>query len=389
MRGLFMSDRPTPAGGERRGYGACDGMRGVAAVAVVTVHTPLLLAPFTAVSAGLAVDLFFLMSGFILAHAYEAKLWKKLSVGRFIVLRMIRLYPLYLVGLLFGVAEAAGEIAFGHAQDWTPSHLLEAGLAGLGMIPCPPATDDNLVVPIFPLNPPAWSLFFEILVNIAYAVTLPLLSNRVLGAIVALAGVGLLVFGLQHGDLHFGSHWSNVAGGSGRVIFSFGAGVLIYRLAPQGIGLRVPPLLILLACAAIFAVAPGALTGPYEMACVLVLMPLLVLLGVSVEPGPLLKPSFAFLGVTSYGVYSLHYPLALAVQGAIRIATRGEEAQWAPWSGLVFLGALLLGVSLVDRFYDSPVRRYLTRLGRQPPAAGAERADPEPRPRLTPDTGGS
>jgi peptidoglycan/LPS O-acetylase OafA/YrhL len=112
----------------------------------------------------------------------------------------------------------------------------------------------------------------------------------------------------------------------------------------------------------IFAISPGAFTGPYELVCVLLLLPALVVMGVSVEPGRRLKPAFAFLGVTSYGVYSMHFPLALAAEGALRSVVHAGEDLLAPWSGFAFIGVLLIGVSLVDKLYDTPVRKRLTAL---------------------------
>ena len=358
---------------DRRQYGTLDGMRGVAALAVVIVHTPFLMGPISAVSAGLAVDLFFVMSGFIIAHAYETKLGSGFPAPQFILLRLIRLYPLYLLGLLIGVVEVFAEIRFGSAQLWTFEHLAAAIGAGLFMVPSTASPQDLATAAIFPLNPPSWSLFFEVLVNVAYALAFPYLRTRTLVVLVALAGVALVALGIAHGDLHFGSHWHNFAGGFARVIYSFGMGVIIYRTAGSGIPIKPPPLLILLACGALFAVAPGTYTGAYEVLCVLIVLPALVVLGASVEPRGRLRDVFSFLGLISYGVYSLHFPLALLAKGVLQKVASDRMTLLAPWTGFAFLVGLVIVCWIVDRAYDAPVRRYfagLTRAHRRPAASG-------------------
>lgn len=357
----------------RRQYGTLDGMRGVAALAVVIVHTPFLMGPISAVSAGLAVDLFFVMSGFIIAHAYEDKLRSGFPAFQFIILRLIRLYPLYLLGLMIGAIEVFAEIRFGSAQLWTFDHLAAAIGAGLFMAPSTASPQDVATAAIFPLNPPSWSLFFEVLINVAYALSFPYLRTRTLLLIVALAGVALVTLGIVHGDLHFGSHWHNFAGGLARVTYSFGVGIIIYRAAGSGIQISAPPLLILLACGALFAVAPGPYTGVYEVLCVLVVLPALVVLGASAEPSGRLRASFNFLGLISYGVYSLHFPLALLAKGVLQKVAGDKVTSLAPWTGLAFLVGLVVICWIVDRIYDAPVRRYLAGLARahrRPTASG-------------------
>ncbi len=108
----------------RRNYGTLDGLRGVAAIAVVVVHAPMLMGSIEAPSAGLAVDLFFVMSGFIIAHAYEGKLRDGMTAGHFIALRLARLYPLYLLGLVLGMAQSEA------AEPHVPAQLQQTFLPG-------------------------------------------------------------------------------------------------------------------------------------------------------------------------------------------------------------------------------------------------------------------
>ncbi len=80
-----------------------DGLRGVAALCVVQTHTQDLLLGDTLPTAYLAVDLFFLLSGFVLAHAYEERLRQGMTLHRFMLARLVRLYPLYLAGIAIAV----------------------------------------------------------------------------------------------------------------------------------------------------------------------------------------------------------------------------------------------------------------------------------------------
>lgn len=136
-----------------------DALRGVAALAVLVLHMP----PLTGLvfHAYLAVDLFFIMSGFVIAHAYERRLLAGWSPGDFIRTRVVRLWPLYLLGTAVGAAVFAG--VAGDAVGFAVLGVLVA--AAVVMMPLPLGAE----VQIFDLNRPAWSLFFEMVANVLYA----------------------------------------------------------------------------------------------------------------------------------------------------------------------------------------------------------------------------
>lgn len=177
-----------------------------------------------------------------------------------------------------------------------------------------------------------------------------------------MAGVTLVVLGIADGDLHFGSHWHNFAGGFARVTYSFGMGVLIYRTASSGIAVKLPPALILVACGTLFVVEPGAYMALYEITCVLINLPALVVLGASTEPTARMRSLFSFLGLISYGAYSLHFPLALLMKGVLQKLAGDRMEALTPWTGFALLAGLVFVCWLVDKAYDTPVRRYLTGL---------------------------
>jgi peptidoglycan/LPS O-acetylase OafA/YrhL len=186
-----------------RSFVTLDGLRGIAALAILTRHAPAFFASVAimiplsgrtgpAVSVGpfyesyLAVDFFFALSGFVLAHAYGARLGSSLSGLRFMAVRLIRLYPLYVFALLIATLLAVPR-ALSHDQSGlleTLKNLLPAIL----FLPAPPVSGDAV---LFPFNGPAWSLFFELLANGCIAIVGFRLRSRTLGAIVGIAGLAL------------------------------------------------------------------------------------------------------------------------------------------------------------------------------------------------------
>ncbi|TXN04312.1 acyltransferase family protein [Methylobacterium sp. WL103] len=185
-------------------FALLDGLRGVAAILVVVRHAPNLfgLQP-GAVETHLAVDLFFVLSGFVLAHAYAARVRDGLPARAFLRIRVIRLYPLYALGLALTVAVALLSFAVGQGPGFSPSAMALSTLCSALMLPTPPAVS-TLPAAIFPLNFPSWSIFFELIANMAFFYGLSALSARRLAAFVALAFAGLCAVALQAGDLDVG-----------------------------------------------------------------------------------------------------------------------------------------------------------------------------------------
>jgi peptidoglycan/LPS O-acetylase OafA/YrhL len=336
-----------------------DGLRGVAALCVALRHCDAFFAPLKLPSGYLAVDLFFGLSGFVIAHAYHVRLEGGMSFGRFLWIRLVRLYPLYILGILFGLLDVAVGRMHGGWATWSPADLTAAGLAALFLLPSPVAP--GMPNPyLYPFNLPAWSLFFELLINAVYALVWRFLSTRVLVGILAVSAIVLTRIGLEAGHLNSGWAWNSLDAGLARVSYSFFAGILLYRL------LRDRPrsshnaltCVLLGALAALFAVDPGEHRALFDILCVLVVFPALLALGARSEPGPRAAALFGFLGAVSYAVYALHFPLFHLAQAALRSLSL-DPGTLTPWIGWTFLAALVLGCWLIDRFYDGPVRRSL------------------------------
>jgi peptidoglycan/LPS O-acetylase OafA/YrhL len=337
----------------RRPFHTLDGLRGVAAICVAIFHYPQLAIWIACPSGYLAVDLFFLMSGFVICSAYDHKLSAGLSVKEFLKIRVIRLYPVYLVAFLPSVAIF---VLHGHLNAESAFGIVVNAM----MLPVLP-----LHVPytqFYPSNYVAWSILVEIIVNAAYAVAYPVLTNRRLAQTIAMAVVALGCVAVARGTVDGGTGWQDWYVGVVRVLFSFPAGVLICRLHRQGRLLRIaaPPPVLLLATLLLLNVAPTVSAQPiFELVCILVAFPILVLAAVNREPGQS-TGLFVFLGLISYPLYLLQRPV---LGPATFLAQHFDfQTRHLTWTGPVMLVSLV-GLSwIVARYYDPMARRVLGRL---------------------------
>ena len=349
------------ASAEGRVFHSLDALRGIAAIAVVIFHLQRAFSPIAAPGGYLAVDLFFMMSGVVLSNAYEARFRAGMGVIDFMRARLIRLYPLYLLGTLFGIGVTLASLLGRNVQGWDPSSLLQAALRALLFWPNFSATP---VDQLFPLNIPCWSLFLELLVNLLFVVFWPLLSSRRLIGVCLLTGFAVAAAIVHHGSIDQGSVAASFAVGLVRTVFGFSVGVLIARHLRHA--QRSESNLKALAIAAVAVVAitgwpEGELRAVWDAACVLAIFPLTVYCGTLVDPGSRLRNMATFLGVTSYAVYVLHSPLASVLNSATRSFAGGVGAG-APYLGVAVLAVLLTACWLVDEYVDMPIRRQLGRI---------------------------
>jgi peptidoglycan/LPS O-acetylase OafA/YrhL len=331
-------------------FSTLDGLRGVAALCVVLFHGRDWFGPAGVSRGYLAVDLFFVLSGLVIAASYEAQLESgALTAVRFVKVRLIRLYPLYLLGLCLGLATPVlslilkGRIIHEYAPAWS------ALPPALFMLPSPFSA--SAVSQLFPLNGPAWSLFFEIFINFAYVLTRRLWS--VGGIVVAMAvAATFLLLSPDQGD--GGWNWGTIGYGFARVFYSFPAGVLIYRLYAGG--WRAPAL----SGWAIVALFPLSLLLPDGWGVrltVLAVFPLIVALGTGATCNGWSRWLFAHAGALSYALYAIHIPAMELTREAIvklRLSPPPLEV------GAAFLILIVPACVLIDRSYDAPVRRSLS-----------------------------
>ena len=166
---------------DRRVFATLDGLRGVAAVFVAMRH----IAFFKALNIHggyMAVDLFFVLSGFVIAHAYERRFERGLTAGRFLASRYLRLWPVYALGAVLGLIAAAAHALPGR-DNLTGAEVLRTAPFALAMLPGP-----HIKPMLYPVNSVAWSLALELLINAAYAFAWrPLKDSRILAATLAVS----------------------------------------------------------------------------------------------------------------------------------------------------------------------------------------------------------
>ena len=359
----------------KRHYPILDGLRGVAAVIVVAFHT---LEVFShgnhrrqILNHGyLAVDFFFLLSGFVVAYAYDDR-WSRMTMLGFAKRRLIRLQPMVVMGSLIGAALfyfQAGPV-FPLIAGTPVWKLLLVMLVGCTLIPLPVSMDIRGWDEMHPLDGPAWSLFFEYVANILYALLLRRISNRWLSLLVLLSAGLLLHLALttHQGDVIGG--WSLNAKqlhiGFARLLYPFLAGVLLMRLDWRlNVRSGFAVCSLLLAAALCLPRAGSPLhpwqNGLYDAFCILLVFPLIVATGAgSDESEGWLQRLSRFLGDLSYPLYITHYPL-IYIQTAWVVRTHPSPAKAAVTGVLLFVVAISVAYASF-KFYDEPVRRWLNK----------------------------
>jgi peptidoglycan/LPS O-acetylase OafA/YrhL len=348
---------------------ALDGFRGIAAVSVVAIHISLPLHfPNIATHAYLAVDFFFLLSGLVIDRAYAVRLLDPAFRPAFFLQRFIRLYPMILAGMLLGATASTAKMLATHGHDFRLLGI--ATVMGLAMIPFARLPPSGYA---FPLNGPMWSLFYESAVNALYAFVAPIVRARWLLSIMMASAAVMVLVASRKGDLEVGSGGGliNIAGGVARVCFSFFAGVLISRSLSALSRLTGPAWLAPVALLAIFMVPQVAMTPIYDLACVLVLFPVILISGANSQAAGRIGQAYEFLGALSYPLYAIHYPvMRLFLFAQQKYALHGTALTGS--MVLEMFCCLLAGV-VVMRLYDEPVRAWLrARLSRRPVPVVAE-----------------
>lgn len=348
---------------KRRTFHALDAARGIAALVVVLYHIPGVFRGTHFGSGYLAVDFFFGLSGFVLAHAYLDRLGSgRMTLREFAVARVIRLYPLYALSLLLLLSILVVMKATGLPLPWSPVAL--AGKLPFAMLMLPSPTLDFEAY-LYAFNIPAWSILFELAVNLLFALVARHLRNaRTRWALILVSGALLaLQIATQH-ELG-GATWHTLAAGVPRVCFSFFVGVQIHEWIRQrhaGTSLHnawsVVALGVLLACLC------GSDRHWLVFAAVFLVFPALIAtLALSDVPGGVAGRALRRLGVVSYAVYMLHGPISMI--WTTWFATPGWPAATLAAS-LACLLATIVAVSwIADRWLDGPVRARLGRWARE------------------------
>ncbi|HEY2348563.1 MAG TPA: acyltransferase [Puia sp.] len=337
-------------------YPILDGLRGTAAILVVIFH---LFEAYFPVMANhpmhhgyLAVDFFYLLSGFVVGYAYDDR-WGKMSVKEFIKIRLIRLHPLVILGV------AIGAICFWFDPYTNLGHqvgllkLIGVMLIGFTLLPSP---DIRGWGETHSLDGPCWSLLQEYIANLIYALFGRKMSKLILWIVVTVSAIALIWVSVSRGDLATGWGYSTFGIAVTRMMFPFFAGLLLFR---SGKLIRIPKAYSLcsLALIMLFFTPYFRYNGLFEAACIIIAFPLIVAAGAGGQINGRWAKLCKFSGDISYPIYIVHYPFIYIY--TMWVATKKPvPAEIVPIAAGLFVFFVLLAWAAF-RFYDVPVRAWL------------------------------
>ena len=287
-----------------------DGLRGLAALSVVGFHAHTTFAAFPNwwAKGYLAVDFFMMLSGYVMARTYESRMAEGPETVAFFKLRYRRLWLTMAIGSLLGVP-----YLWAMADD--PLRFAGSLALNLALLPAPLNNE------LFPLNGPAWSIFFELLANVLHAALLWRLSDRVLLALAAMLLALLAAFTRIKGDIDFGALAPHLGPAVVRSLAAYTCGILLWRYWRDEPPVMVPPLLPFIALPLLMLAPLAALGWGYDIAFIALACPLLIAGGLRLEGAARWA---AWSGALSFPLYAVHVPVlraaALAGIGAIAAA---------------------------------------------------------------------
>ena len=367
-----------PSYGNHR-FHVLDGMRGIAAILVILyhffMHEP---SSHSLVNPYIAVDFFFILSGFVIMHAYGERLLEGMPVLAYIKQRVIRLYPLMAMGILIGAPAFYLFTTLGHT-DYSKRDIAASVLANLSFLPffndkSVFYADAATVGRVFPVDGALWSIFFEMAASLAFVLIVQMSKKRMLKLCLLSFGV-VVVSSISatllnyNATLESGMGWGtlNFMGGFPRVLYGFSCGVLLYkwrsrhhekkRMRPLLADLQTLVLYNILAACLLF---PYRVFGLYYFASILFIAPALVWFGSHAQGNsvPVVKAS-QFLSWLSYPIYCLHLPVLMGC------AVLDEKTQVVSRLGFSYqIAAIAVTLALavmLTKLVDEPVRKWLAK----------------------------
>ncbi len=305
-----------------RRYEELEGIRGVAALLVIFYHVPYWhpsIHQLSIVENGrLMVQLFFVLSGFVISNAYRHRLTTPRALLDFQILRLGRLYPVHLLFLGFFIAVEFGK-AFMASHYGIVSNNTEAFRENSWTAV---AQHLLLIQPIGPtgnaltFNSPAWSIGVEFYTYLLFGLVVLLIPRLFVPIAIVASGVSIWLLGwFEVGD------WNLVLRG----LSGFFLGCLVQALAARGnpFGTRYLLPLALIATA-VFLCMPQTVTSE----CWIFALSAAIIYACAVGPDnaarrALRSPPFAFLGRISYSVYMSHLAMIWIVTQVVRFSRSG------------------------------------------------------------------
>lgn len=313
----------------------------------------------------LSVDVFFVLSGFVIAGAYGDRLKNKLFLTEYAFIRWARLYPVMFLGILTGVLSYVFGVA---GQPLTGGQVILSFILQCLFIPTIWTKQY-----IFVLDPVQWSLFVEVVVNCIHAFTVRLITIKRLIAATLVLAAGLVFVALKYKTMSVGWEAWTLPGGIVRGMFGFTVGLLLYQLRNSGALFRfsLPWPVVAISIPALVLVY--SLSGLHkiwwtDLIAVALLTPTIVYLALNTHlPNAVAKVALT-LGALSYPLYALQQPIITIVSGV----EKRLHATIDPSISAIFAFLLVCTAATACMFfYDRPITGYLNRLHRKlyPPPA--------------------
>lgn len=335
-----------------------NGMRGLAAFVIVIFHfMEIIITDFSRIYIAhgfLAVDFFFVLSGFVVAYAYDNRI-AGMGLKTFTKLRLIRLQPLVVIGSILGLLTFLFDPYSNLYAVYGFKETAMLFITSVFMIPYPVVSERYFN--LFNLNAPSWSLFWEYVANLAYATILFRVSRKALTTIAIIGAAALFYIGWQYGNLLGGWSGGTFFHGLARISFSFSMGMIVHRsgwIIKNKLGLLGMCGLLMLAFLTPYN---EQWTWIVEPLIVVFYFPLLVSLGAGASLSSKHHKINKFSGDISYPLYMTHYPFMWIFANYVvaEEPTMNQLAWIIPVSTIV----LVAFAYLVSELIDSPIRKYL------------------------------
>lgn len=292
---------PSSAPALRARLPGLDMLRGIAALCVVGLHTRAIYGDHGWIfgKGYLAVDLFFMLSGYVMARTYDPRFAAGLGPIRFFLARYRRLWPVMAVGSVIGLPKLWFELQNPSAFTWT---------AGFNLLLLPVPQEG----PGFPLNIPAWSILFELTANLIHGLVLWRLRLPWLVMLAAATIPPIFWVGTTYGTFDVGAHTFDFLAGLPRVLLSYLIGIMLWKLWRDEPPLPMPPTLALIAMPTMFAAAwiMGLKDWRLDLVFIVIACPLLIAGGLRLRSeGSVTMATALGLGALSFPLYAVHMPV--------------------------------------------------------------------------------
>ena len=310
----------------------------------------------------LAVDLFFLLSGFVVSSAYEKKIaTKQMTIISFCKTRVIRLYPLYLFALLFSAVILAPKSAFMSGNTNLIIDYFTSFLFNLFFLPYKTINNNSF----FAINGVSWSLFFELIVNLIYCISHKYLSLILLLVTMFVTGFILFLTAKTMDGIDYGYTWESksLIIGFARSIFGFTYGIVLFRIfvnIKKYVSIYTALfILLLITITKSLSINNYQWNGMIDMLCIFIIFPFCIIMGAKIPPPKNTIQIFNFLGFISYPVYLFHNSIGILLAKILRLIDQQVNLN-SPSYEFMLMASLIAISFLLDKYYDRPIRYFLT-----------------------------